>query len=120
MTPTIRWATKADIDAFTNLPSYPTIKALVAEMDGRIIGLAGLAFSQGRWVAFCDLSDDMRKYRYVIARSAKRLFEQARRDGIRFIYAEADLNEKGSVRWLTSLGFEIDPRGGRLYRWRGN
>jgi GNAT superfamily N-acetyltransferase len=114
----IRPATADDIAAFSDLPAKPSIRAWVAELDGRIVGLAGVALVAGRWLAFCDLTADIRPHKIAIARAAIRFLEQCRRDGIRYVYAEADLREPGSRRWLTSLGFEIDPRTLHLYRWR--
>lgn len=90
------------------------------EQDGRIIGLGGLALAKGRWIAFVDLSEDARRYKMHIMKAAYRFLNDARRDGIRFIYAAADPCERQSVRWLTKLGFRLDPKSGTLYRWEGN
>ena len=117
----IRPATRTDIEAFSDMPDKPTIRAYVAEMDGKVIGMGGAALAKGRWYAFADLPEEIRPYKMTIMRNARRFLEQMRRDGIRFIYAEASPVEPKAVAWLTSLGFEVDQRsGGRLYRWRGN
>jgi N-acetylglutamate synthase-like GNAT family acetyltransferase len=118
---TVRLATREDIDAFVALDAKPTIRALVAEKEGRIIGLGGVALSRGRWYAFADLPDEIRPHKMLIARAAKRFLEEARRDGIRFIYAKASETEPRAIRWLTSLGFEYSPRPNDFpehdYRW---
>lgn len=114
----MRPATQADIEAFSPLPGKPSLRALCMELDGRIIALGGLAWSQGRWFAFADLPQEARRYKMHILKAAKRLLADARRDGIRFIYAEMDHNERRAAAWLKSLGFHIDPRSGTLYRWR--
>lgn len=114
---TIRPATTTDI-ANATLPLRPTMKALVAEVDGRILGFAGLGVIKGRYYAFCDLTSEQAKpYRTRIARTAQRFFSEARAQGIRFIYAATDQNEPGAARWLTSLGFRPDPLHPDLYRW---
>ena len=115
---TVRPATREDIEAFSDMPNKPTIRAWVGEVDGEIVGLAGFAFQNGRWCGFCDLREKARPHKFTIARWAKRIIEDARKQGIRFVYAEADLKEHNAVRWLTSLGFEVDPRTDYLYRWR--
>ena len=115
--PIVRPATREDIEAFSDLRNKPTLRAWVGEIDGRIIAIGGLAFSKGRWFGFCDLSDEARQYKMTIARTAKMVLDEARRQGIRFVYAEAGQNERGASRWLISLGFIIDPRSGYLYRW---
>lgn len=116
--PVIRPATRADIETFSAAEDKPSIRALAMEVDGRIIGLGGIALSKGRWIAFADLGEEARRYKMHIMRAAYRFLRDACRDGIRFIYAEADPCEEKSVRWLTRLGFERDPRSGVLYRWR--
>ena len=115
---TIRPATAEDIAAFSDMPNKPSIRAMAGELDGRIVGLGGLVFHQGRWLGFVDLLPEARPHKIAIARAAIRFLEEARRDGIKFIYVEADLNEPTALRWLTSLGFHLDPRSNFLYRWR--
>jgi N-acetylglutamate synthase-like GNAT family acetyltransferase len=113
----IRPATSDDL-AKTTLPVRPTLKALVGEVDGEIIGLAGLARIAGRYYAFCDVTSTTAKpHRYRIARAAQRFLLEARAAGIRFIYAAANPAEPGATRWLTSLGFTPDPLHPDLYRW---
>jgi hypothetical protein len=114
----IRPATREDIEAFSPMPNKPTIRAMVGELDGRIVGLAGVVLHRGRWLGFCDLTEDARPYKMTIARAAIRFLADARRDGIKFIYADADLSEPTALRWLASLGFHLDPRTQYLYRWR--
>lgn len=114
----VRPATREDIEAFSSVPNKPSLLAVVGEIDGKIVGLAGFAFTNGRWVAFCDLEPEARSYKTTIARAAIRMFRKAKEKGVRFIYAEANPQEPGAVRWLTSLGFEIDPRSSHLYRWK--
>ena len=114
----VRPATREDIESFSDMGNKPTIKAWVGEVDGRIIGLGGFAFSGGRWLAFCDLTDEARKYKVTIAKCARMALREARKQGIKFIYADADLKEQRSIKWLTRLGFHVDPRSAYLYRWR--
>lgn len=115
---TVRPATRSDIAAFSDLANKPTVRAWIGELDGAIIALGGIALVKGRWIAFVDLTEAARPYKMTIARTAIRFLEAARRDGIRFIYAERDVNEPSAERWLTSLGFTIDPRSEYLFRWR--
>src|SRR3972149_732600 len=114
----VRPATREDIEGFSDLPNKPTVKAWVGELDGEIVALGGFAFSHGRWFGFVDLKDEARRYKMTIARAAKRIIAEAREQGIKFVYADADPEEPGAVRWLTSLGFTVDPRTAFLYRWR--
>jgi hypothetical protein len=114
----VRVATREDIDAFSDLKNKPTVKAWVGEVDGQIVAIGGLALINGRWHGFCDLREPARKHKFTIARTAKRIMDEAREMGVRFVYADMDTNEPTALRWLTSLGFEPDPRTLIYYRWR--
>lgn len=114
----VRRATREDIDTYSDMTNKPSLLAWVGEIDGKIVGLAGLAFVKGRWMAFCDLEPEARPFKMKIARAAIRTFQEARKQGIRFIYAEANTEEPGALRWLESLGFEIDTRMPQYHRWK--
>lgn len=114
----IRPATAEDIAAFSDMTNKPTMRAWVGEIDGRVVAIGGIAISQGRWVGFCDLRKEARAYKMTIARTGWRIMDEARRQGIRFVYAGVDPNEPGAVAWLTRLGFERNPLNPSLYRWR--
>lgn len=118
MHPIVRPATREDIDAFSSMTEKPTVKAWCGELDGKIIALGGLAFFRGRWFAFLDLTDEARPYKMTIMRMAIRVMAEAKTMGIRFVYADADTREPKSVEWLSRIGFHIDPRTNRLYRWQ--
>ena len=115
--PIIRAATHADIEAFADHRNKPSIRAVCMELEGRIIALGGIAWARGRWIGFADLSDEARRYKMHISRAALRFLSEAKRSGVRFIYAGADPCEARAIAWLTSLGFKLDPRSRSLYRW---
>jgi hypothetical protein len=115
--PVIRPAGRADIDIFARGDAVPSIRAVCMEVDGKVIALGGVAYAKGRWIGFCDLTPEARRYKMRIMRAARRFLDEARRDGIRFIYAGRDTDEPRSLAWLTSLGFVLDPRSQSLYRW---
>lgn len=87
------------------------------DAGGKIIALGGVALSGGRWFAFVDLDDEARRHKVALARAAIRFFAMLRREGIKFVYAEADPEESGSIAWMTRLGFVKDLRTNYLYRW---
>lgn len=117
---TVRSASLDDVRAYKlDIDQLPTLKAMIAEVDGKPIALFGLSRINGRWLAFCDLKEEARAYKLTIVRWGKRMMDDARAVGIRFVYADVDRSEPTSDRWLESMGFEPDPRGGpNLYRWR--
>ena len=113
----IRKATRDDIAVFSQDQISPTIRAWCLECNGEVLGLAGLAYSKGRWIGFCDLKDEARIYKISIGRAARKFMEQTRRDGVKYVYAELSQVEPRASLWLKSLGFNIDPRSNKLYRW---
>ena len=114
----MRPATAEDIAHFSDMEVTPTIRGWVAEQDGELLGIAGFARARGRWWAFFDITDKLRAHKKFIVKSGKKFIEEAQRQGVRYLYAEADPNEPLAVRWMESLGFELDRRSGTLYRWK--
>src|SRR4051812_34574219 len=115
--PIIRRATRADLDAFYGPGRLPlTVRAMVGLVNGEIVGCGGISETEGALVAFSDFRPTARRYKLAIVKAAAQVIEQAKADGARCIFAEADPNEPGSVRWMTSLGFLPTGRP-QLYRW---
>jgi hypothetical protein len=116
----VRAATREDVDAFAAPENRvrPTMRAYVGEVDGKIVVLGGLAFFEGRWFGFLDVTDEVRPYRIHLMRWAIRVIESARSTGVRFIYVEPDANEPKAKAWLARLGFAQDPRVPRAWRWK--
>jgi hypothetical protein len=113
----VRRATPAELAALVPGDGRPTAKAWVGALDGRIVGFGGLAFRQGRWIAFCELSEEARPYKRAIVRAGRAVIDEVRRAGHRFVYAQVDGSEPMARRWLESLGFQPDSKT-RLYRWQ--
>src|SRR4051812_21119541 len=104
MSPEIREATRADLEEFCAGRLGPSVKAIAAVLDGRVIGVAGLAFKDGVVVAFCDTTDELKRFRTFLHRRAVAFMREARA-GHRMIYAQMSHEEPTAKRWLTRLGF---------------
>jgi hypothetical protein len=115
--PVVRPATAKDLERYFPGVAKPTVKAWVGELDGELLGIGGVALCEGRWFGFCELTEAARPYKLRIARTAKMIMNEARKQGIRYLYASIDENEKGARRWVESLGFAPDQRTLHLYRW---
>lgn len=95
--------------------SWPTMRAWVAKEDGEPIALFGFSRNtDGRWAAFFDITDKARWHKKLIVKSGRMLMDEARKMGLRYVYARPDPEELLAERWLQSLGFE---RVGTLMRW---
>ena len=100
------------------------MRGWVGEVDGKAVALGGFALVKGRWVGFIDITEEgrelLKKNMYVRAaliRAAVTGLREARRMGVRFVYADADMRFPRADEMLEKLGFHVDPRSQVLYRW---
>lgn len=109
----------ADVSKFARGQLRPTMRAWVGKEADEPIALFGFARGpDARWYAFFDITDKARPHKKLIVRTAKTMMDDARRMGLRYVYAQIDENETLARRWMRSLGFADDPRsGGQLMRW---
>ena len=82
----------------------PSIKGVAAFLDDKLIAVAGLFFMPGHVVAFCDLKDEARPFKKLIALTGARLIRDAKKRHKRII-AMINRNEPTAATWLTRLGF---------------
>tara|TARA_R110000850_G_scaffold269167_2_gene401004 strand:- start:3076 stop:3462 length:387 start_codon:yes stop_codon:yes gene_type:complete len=102
--PIIRNATTADIVAFYGeAPSF-AIRALVADLDGEIIAIGGLAYHPNRMLAFSDMKEPMRDYPILIYKSAKKVIKLIEKYGGGVVAVASD-SESNSNEFLKRLGF---------------
>ena len=87
-------------------PIGPTVRAVAGVLDGRIIGVGGVAFFKGWAVAFCDLEDDALRHPVTLHKAARQVVRWMQESGRRFVFAEADPDYPRSRQWLTRLGFQ--------------
>jgi hypothetical protein len=115
---TIRPATRDDLEKYyrTKKIQY-TQTAFVGVVRGRLVGCGGVAYAEGRVIAFCDLKPSARRYKMSIVRAAYKVIKHVQETGVKIMYAEANPDEPGAERWLTSLGFEQTTVRG-IYSWR--
>jgi len=113
-------ATAEDISKFSMGQGWPTLRAWVGKEGDEPIALFGLARgSDARWYAFFDITDRARPHKKTIVRTGKMLMDEARKMGLRYVYALPDAREPLAERWLRSLGFEFDSTGARM-RWKND
>ena len=123
----VRPATPEDIASTAlayNMRSIPTMKAWVGEVDGVRVGVGGIWLLAGRWILFIDITAHGRallgKNLYVraaLVRAAVTALREAKRIGIRFVYASAEQPYPRSEDLLLKLGFAVDHRAPGWYRW---
>lgn len=91
-----------------------TVKALVADLDGEIIGIGGVYYDGDRAVAFSGMKSAMRRFPMTMARGALAIM---RLIGNQPCLAVPNPDEPGAERLLGRLGFE--PFVEQVWRWAG-
>lgn len=116
----VRHATAADVDAFYGSRPYQTVRALVADLDGKPVGLIGLARENGCSKIFSEYGPELkgRLKCMAILRAIKTVLEWAKESSLPVI-AVAQPEEPDSPRVLKRLGFEWYGTGpfGEVYLW---
>ena len=124
---TVRDANQQDIAAFATPAGVvaPTIKGWVGEVDGERVALGGFALVGGRHIAFLDVTEEGRALlksslhvRKALISTARMAMREARKQGIRFAYAEAEMRFPLADKMLERIGFQPDHRSANLYRWK--
>jgi RimJ/RimL family protein N-acetyltransferase len=122
-----RPATREDILAFSSVVKWPTAKAWIGEVDGEVVALGGFACIKGRWIGFIDVTEKGREYltkslgvRAAMIRAMMEGMREAKRMGIRYVYAEADTQFPKARELIERMGFHVDPRSPALHRWTPN
>ena len=114
MSVVIRPATKEDIIAFKGTPYEQSFKGIVAELDGKIIGIAGVLHTE-QLQAFSTITDEMRKHPKALVLAARKFRDILNSYNIP-VYAVASEDEKNSIGYLEYIGFEYFS--GRIYKWQ--
>ena|SRR5688572_18600318 len=112
----LRWATPEDIDAFYGKRPPQTVRALVLEIDGIVMGIGGLTSEVGQVVAFIDLKPEAKKYKKSLVRALWTGYEKLMRGNKVPIIAVADPNEPTAEGLLKHFGFEHMENG--VFKWR--
>lgn len=96
-----------------------SFKGIVALLNGKVIGVGGLKYEDGKMMLFSDIKDELRPYKKDICK-AIRIFGRMVKKANYPIVAIAGKEEKNSERILTALGFspngQLAPEGKIFWR----
>lgn len=99
---TLRTATQKDVEAFYGgLPAY-TMRGIVADKDGEIIGIGGTYMYRGNTIVFCEMKEGAKQYRKYILKAAKMVMNSIKD---KRVFAICDMNQESAPRFLEHLGF---------------
>lgn len=108
----LRPATKQDVESFYGDRPLLTVRAIVAELDGDVVAIAGFAMHQGLNLAFSDLRENTNASRVMIVKYAKKMAHWMRDTGLP-IYVTENPQRSNSHRFLSLMGFvEVDRQHG--------
>lgn len=100
-TPVLRPARAGDFETLYHEPLRHSIWAHTAELDGRVVGIGGIAYIGKQPVLFSRMVDELRPHKRFIVRCAKRAAEMAR---VAHAAAVANPKEPLSCRLLMRIG----------------
>jgi len=109
----LRPANKADIIAWRGEPYRDSFRGIVADLDGEIIGIAGVLHST-QLKAFSEITDELRKRPKMLILGARE-FRNILNSYDHPIYAHASEEEKNATGYLEYVGFEHYQK--RIYKW---
>lgn len=115
----IRPTTQADIDAFMEEPLPCRIQAVTIEVEGRILGIGGIAYLPNGVIGmFSEITDELReKYPIALHKSGMMMMEKVRALGPRTVKAIGDTDASPAAeRWLKWFGFSKTEDG--MFQWQ--
>ena len=109
----------ADLAEVIDIPLPHRIRAVTAELDGRVLGVGGIGFRpDGTVFAFMAANDAFRNYPAAVHRAGIAGMRLIRECGAPVVFAEAQPGNPAAERWLLHFGFcESTVDGRRLFIW---
>lgn len=98
-------ATQSLVERYYGTRPPVGFRGYVALLGGEPVGVGGVYRTDGLWVAFSEMKDEMRPFIKARARAARLLVNFADRLGVS-VHAVEDPNEPTSPGLLKKLGFE--------------
>ena len=110
----IRAATAEDAKAYWGKSLPVSVRGYVAELDGKVMGIAGLAYAPTQIRAFADMAEGGQKYPMTIMRITK-LVKALLNETKAPVYCNADEALPNARKFLEHVGFK--PFDARTYVW---
>ena len=112
-----RPATRDDIIEMTGQTFPETIRAISAEHDGELMGIAGVRNSDPK-MCFADIRPELKKHPRTIIRMARWVTSTIIKSDTP-VYAIADEDEPTAFHFLQHVGFEwmMSTNQGEVFRW---
>lgn len=110
-------ATERDIIEFTGERPKKTVRAFVAKVGNRIVGIGGFTYYDTQAVAFLNVSEEGRKYPVLMIKLCKKVIAEFK--GPYLLCAIRDKGEPNSAKFLERIGFKFsqEHQGQEIFRW---
>ncbi len=96
-----------DLPHIIDEPLPYRIRAITAVVDGRVIGMGGIAFPpHGPVIAFVQQAEDAKRFPAAFHRAGLMAMKMIRDSGVPEVVATAQQKSDVAVRWLKRLGFK--------------
>lgn len=102
--PELRNITAEDYEALYGERPKVSIRGVAAELDGKVIGVAGIAYLPGQIMVFSDIRDELKQYPVFLMKAGRRFAKMLNKYG-RYAVATACPKEKNSAEFLKHIGF---------------
>lgn len=116
--PEIRPARLSDFLAFYGHPPKNTVKAVVVEVGGRILGFGGVERHPGMYVAFSDITEELQTRKVALMRAARATIDLVRQCRLPVVTIQA-AELPTSHNFLIHLGF-VPTEEPEVYLWPGS
>lgn len=110
----IRSMTAADAQAYWGKELPASVRGYAVELEGTVMGIAGLAYLPTEIRAFADMVEDGQKYPMTIMRITK-LMKALMNETKAPVYCNPSASLPNAKRFLEHVGFK--PVDGRTYVW---
>lgn len=120
--PTIRPATRADIDQLISEPLPYRVRAFAVEDNGKLLGVGGFAYQPNDTIAaFVLKAPGAGRYKVALHRAGLMAMAEARASGFRRVVALAEKTNPAAERWLARLGFkQVMVEGEQAWVWEAS
>jgi len=100
----VRYATESDLREWFNGTVPATMRAVVVERDGKLLGIGGVAWNETHLQAFSRVTDELRPHKVTIGRAAVKVREMLDEMGV--VLAVCSPTEPTAPNLLAWAGFK--------------
>jgi hypothetical protein len=110
----VRPATRADVEKFLGTAQPFSCRAVAVEKDGVCVGVGGVYWDNGVYIAFSHIEACLRSDKRTILKACKQVMKIIKDMGI-CVQAIPDPDEQSSEAFISHFGFQ---KQGEVFVWR--